>query len=632
MPAVLAVQACGRAVPTSASSAKHDVDSPTRPGEAWNWVTATPAQYRSIMAPLLQIDASTILPTTHKLTKRVQMWLDMVDTQLRTAHPQALASVPKPQAQVVIDATANAFVAPAPVCYKVAVQVKSGTPTSATRRDRVILDVQTGELSDYPASLSCIEGANDVATLQTLVAEFNAVSSTCQYAVEGSGANAKLVPNAACSVNADLGNTIHGDSLVVLQTANWVTVHTGIFSLMDEDAFVAVLSHELGHYYRSHITAHESIFGFYYTLDQENPGQRPVADATIARDGEKAFAAATMLGVNDYFNKAANQTLRSELFLAVGSLVKKAAALSGASPACKTAWTLLSSPAFSSAMSVFPFDAGDAALYANFEAKSRACLATLTVKSSGDVTANGASWSAFEGLVAKPVWPAWYSRLPDNAVASVDQILATVSARLGAAPTVGETWESVLATLSQHFSQQDEAGIASLRIAHEKHIGQYTMEQEADEEAAEWIAKLGFDPKAAVDAMHELTKGQQTSMGGMVLGQTDCEALYNNDWRDAQGSYQFVPVGDYSEVHHSTCYRMFNLTREIAAHHEVSSGATLPPFGGSAWKSLQDLADDESGARTPSFGPSLPGHGHRVLPAFVKRSPAFDCVYASQYR
>ncbi len=638
IPAMFALQACGSKGQNDLSRVKHDAGHPTRSNEGWNWVATTPAQYKSVLAPLVQIDTSTLLAADHKLTKRVQLWLDKVDASLRSAYPDALASVPKPQAMITVDATANAFVAPAAVCYKVAVKVKNGNATANTTRDKVFLDAKTGELSDFPNDLSCIDGPAGPGNLKTFAQQFNAASTACKFEVQGSDAAAKLVPNASCHVADDLGDTVLGKSIVILQTANWVTVHTGIFSLLDEDSFVAVLSHELGHYYRSHMTAHASNFGFYYTLDQTNPDHRPVADASVKGDGEKAFAAATLLSDNDYYTPMTGQKTRSELFMAVGSLIKTVAGAGSGVPAeCITANDLLKSSSFGAAIDKFPFAKNDAdmdAAYANFESKVGACLAKLTVKASGAVTATGASWAAFKDLVTKPVWPTWIAQLPSGSAQAIGALLDTIGSRLGAAPATGTTWDKVLAAKSTALVAQDAAGILALRSAHDQKIGQYTIEQEADEESAEWIAKLGFDPKASVSAMHALVMGEETSLHGLLLGQADCEALYDRDWTDAQGSYQFVPVGDYSEIHHSTCYRMFNLSREILAHHEVSSGAALPPHGGQDWKDLQTLADHESGGGNPA---DPGGHGplgfshHKVAPIALK-SHAFDCVYASQYR
>ncbi len=45
-----------------------------------------------------------------------------------------------------------------------------------------------------------------------------------------------------------------------------------------------------------------------------------------------------------------------------------------------------------------------------------------------------------------------------------------------------------------------------------------------------------------------------------------CQAAYANGWKTEDELPLFVPVGDYLDEHHSTCYRAFNLYRETEAH------------------------------------------------------------------
>lgn len=632
-PALAVIQGCSPTAP-AASSVKHDLGHPTRTTSGWNWVAATDDQYENAIAPLFGINAADILPSDSKLTQRIQFWVDKVDAALRADHAQELAGVPKPKAKVIMEKTPNAFIAPAPVCYSVPVKLRSGNPTAANTRDRAIIDPSTGELSDFAAAdYECIE-ATGSASVKTFAQDFNAASPDCKFNVTGSGASTTLVPNSACRISDDLGaDTVLAKKVVLLQTASFVTVHTGIFGIMDEAAFVAVLAHELGHYYRSHVTAHESAFGYYYTLDVSNPDHRPTAEAAMKDYGDKAFAAATLLSGNDYYNLVPDQKHRSELFFATGSLVASVGAASNAPAECKSAATFFKTEGFVTDIDVFPFVGDNNELnnaYKAFETKARACLAKLTVKASGGVSPSGASWAAFKDLITAPEWPTWLFSLPPSTARQIGALLAVIDSRVGDAPAVGTKWDKVIEVLSQRFADQDAAGILALKTAHEKHVGQYTAEQEADEEAAEWIAKLGFNPGASVDAMHALAIGEPTGLHGMSLGQADCEELWANDWLK-DGVYQFVPVGDFSEVHHSTCYRMFNLEREIAAHQQASSGATLPEHGGQLWKDLQTAASDAEGgddAPPVSHGPL----GFRKLSKVAKMSKASDCIWANSYR
>ncbi len=596
------------------------------------WSSLTEAQYDGVLSKLIGLEGASFLPSTHMLTKKSQVWIDKIDAALRAAHPSAMAGVPKPKARVLREASPNAFIAPAPICYTATVKLNPGTPTAATTVDAAYLDSRNGELSSWPGEdLPCLDaGTAGAARLKSYALAFNAKSTGCKLTVTTTGTSASLAGNAACSIHADLEGAVQAKKVVLLQTADWVTIHTGIFKAMTEESFVAVVAHELGHYYRSHATAHESDFDFFYTLDRGNPDHRPTPEAWRRELGEAAVQGATLLGVGENYTRVEGQKLRSELFFAVGSLVRAAGAASGAVPECKAAADHIKTTAFSSAIAQFPFGSPSAAqttAYKGFETKAFACLGKLRVTTSGTVGSTGTAWATFAELVQAPTWPSWLGNLPDSTVRALVELLQISAARLGDAPALNASYAAVLEAKSSAFAQQEASGLSSLREAHDSRLGQYTVEQEADENAIEWISDLGLEPKHAVEAMRSLGAGTSTTLGGLSLGQEDCDALWGADWLSASGEYQFVPVGDFSEVHHSTCYRMFNMEREVAAHDHSPANVALPAMGGSAWRALQDLADDLSppvnGPQGPAFG-RVSGKAKTVL----SNAHALECAYA----
>ena len=144
------------------------------------------------------------------------------------------------------------------------------------------------------------------------------------------------------------------------------------------------------------------------------------------------------------------------------------------------------------------------------------------------------------------------------------------------------------------LKSKDDSDLLTLQLAVTERLGQYTAEQEADEEAAEWVAETGLEPKHVVEAMRNLGKGSPTSMRGMILGEEDCDTLRASAWHNSDGSYAFVPVGDFSEVHHSVCYRMFNLEREIDAHSHEPASISAPTLTATQWADLQHKADHQA--------------------------------------
>lgn len=112
-------------------------------------------------------------------------------------------------------------------------------------------------------------------------------------------------------------------------------------------------------------------------------------------------------------------------------------------------------------------------------------------------------------------------------------------------------------------------------------LGFYTDEQEADQYATEMLARIGIDPKHIVE-LH-LVEGlrRQNKFGEadwLRYHQMDmnvCRKLYQNGWRDDQGNYVFVPIGELSVPHRGNCYRAYDSAREILAHSQEYHGLKL---------------------------------------------------------
>lgn len=627
MIAVNMALACGGGS-TPVSTVKHNNNEPTRGVEPWMWAAVTDAQYKSHMAPLVGVEASDILPADHALTRRVQMWIDLIDAKLRAEHGDEMARTPKPRAKVVKDGSTNAFVAPVPVCYKLNLKVRNGSANAANTADIVYLDNKNGEMSEWPTDLKCLAGTNTVATLKRFAQNFNAHSNgVCSLTVSGNADNAaKLIPSEGCARNDDIANIVAARAVAIMQTANHVTVFTGLFAAMSEPEFVAVLAHELGHYYRSHATGTESLYDFFYEIPVNgNVAARPVADESLRQLGQAAITGSTLLNATDLYRTVAAQKLRPELFSATGSVVKAVCAAGACSAPCKGAKDLMATAAFKTAMGRYPFGAassGEAAAYNSFETKALACLETLNVGTSGEaVTADSISWDGVVALTMQPAWPEWLAALPMGTQQALSRYSSLAALRMGNSTSASDLAAAIKGA-SADFKSQDDEGETALRQAYSRRLGYYTYEQEADDQAAEWMAVIGFDPKSAVEAMQQLGRGDDTSLRGLQLGEADCTELFQNDWANANGAPMFVPIGDYSEVHHSSCFRMYNIDREIAAHGHVSSGATLPQHGGSAWVSLQQMAVATGSA---SLGG---GSGVINLRPIVKKTGFARCQYA----
>jgi len=629
LPLLLIGAICSACSSNSVSQTKHDLKAPVRDAGSWNWNSATDDDYANIMAPLLGLDASSILPGSHPIVQRAQFWLDQVDASLRSKYPAALAAVPKPQAKVLKVGVPNAFVAPVPTCYNVPVQVGKAGPAKGRK---IYIDVKTGALAVWPAEFKCKNGdasRSGLAIVNAFVNKFNASANACKFVVSASGA---IQPNSSCEVDPDVYVVGESSGVVLMETASFITVHSGILTIMPEADFVSVLAHELGHYYRSHATAPKGEYDYFYTLAQDEPDHKPTPEADKADLGQSAVVASGMLSAADNFPVVSpTQRLRTDLFETVGSLVTQVAGQDGAPDACTAAAAFLTSPSFKSTMGQFPFVKAPSAkvvdTYLASERQLLACLAALKFSSDGSLDATTVGFDAIRALAAHPTWPDFLTSMTPSRQARLSQVNGIVAARLGSqAPEATTALEAMLA-LSQGFVAQDDQSRTILKLVHDQHLGEYTSEQEADDESAEWIADLGIDPAASVDSMRALGKGMKTGLAGNILSQDDCERLWKAGWLDADGNYSFIPVGNFTDPHHSVCYRMFNIDREVKAHKLVARGVA-PTATGPAWSDLQAMAT----ALVPAPALDFTGATQSVVSPFVAKTGAMSCSYSYMYQ
>ncbi len=616
---------CGSS-PTD-SDLSHDVDQPTRGTQAWNWSEVSDANYHDVITPLVGLDNSLYLDKDHELTVWTQKWVDLFDSKIRTEHPAKLANTPKPNAKVIKQNSANAFVAPVPVCYNVKVKLKSGTPNAANTADSVYLNATEGEFSAWPDQLTCVAASNDKEEIKSYIASFNASSVGCKFSLSSAGV---LEGNAKCALNADLAGAIAADKIVIFQTANYITVHTGIFGLMTEEALIAVIAHELGHYYRSHVAGGMKEFDFFYTLGDGNAAARPVPEADKKALGDAAVAGSTLLNATDSYSAVEGQKIRPELFMAIGSTILSACKTDECPDTCKATLTVMKSADFVSDIATYPFASVTPDLktsYLDFEEKAVACMGDIKMAAvATTMKPESVGYAKFRSFIESPVWPAWLGRISASGKRFVAQQAKLAAIRAGAAAPAGATLNLVAAGISKDLKAQDDDSETALKTAHSRRLGQYTAEQEADEVAAEWVNDIGVSPKHVVDAMRRLGKGSVTSLRGFILSEQDCEALWKRNWLDDAGKYAFIPVGDYSEVHHSSCYRMFNLDREIAAHRYATPAPAAPLLGESGWRKVQEKA--------ASLSVGLPEDGTAVRPevvALLKQTSMGSCTYSSSF-
>lgn len=318
-----------------------------------------------------------------------------------------------------------------------------------------------------------------------------------------------------------------------------IVFHAGLIrEARSEGDIVAVLAHELAHYYRADpVLPADQKEGFFYRQSEVPVATRPQPDPALAELGRRVHEASRQ-GVHPLLP---GQTLHvgiawnalSNVDYPLGKLCRTASCR----PECQEFLRLADTK-----YTIFNEDNWDrkdekfVTLMRPFEESFLACARTV--------------------------------RLADT---ELDPFLDLPGQDLKpfVQPPYGETLQDLFLVFSKAAAKAEEINIKPLLLqAVKERLGHYTYEEEADSLGLELASIAGFDPRILID--YRLGRLQATGPfwkdEDIEFGYETCVRLYGQKWRDDAGKPVFVPIGDFSEIHHSQCFRAFNLDREIQAH------------------------------------------------------------------
>jgi hypothetical protein len=393
--------------------------------------------------------------------------------------------------------------------------------------------------------------------------------------------------------------------LVLLRTADWVNVYAGLITEMSEREVVGVIAHELGHYYRSHVNARGDFYNFFYKAAQEVAPSRPKPVSSMEPVGNAALKGSSLVASMERFKRVPRQKFHSALFMVAGEIATGVCENdSDCSKSCRQLTKMTDTDEFKQATLLFPLrelNADGLKLYAEFETLASQCLADIPVEGSARGGNEGMTWSAFLRKVGNPSWPGWVTDDVDVRMALTKWLRAIVKRLPEKAPKGSKDVASLVRGVSTYLWDEEMVAIKAIQEAYDQRLGFYTDEQEADEIGAEWMAEIGLDPKAAVETYMRIGswaegEGKKASASLLETPAAICQELYENEWHDKDGKFHFVAIGDYLDSHHHTCYRAFNVDREIRAHKYKKVGdGSRDLLSAAKWRELQKIAEDSTG-------------------------------------
>jgi hypothetical protein len=576
------IPGCGSPAP-STSGLKHELNNPTNGDSAQMWQEVTNADLQEVIYPLYAMISGgenvSVLKSDSVVARRIQFWLDAFHAQLIKKYPSKMKDVVKPSAQVLVTRSPNAFVMPVPVCYDVKLIIDSSAELNSWNTVDAAAVSRTGEIGRPWSSETCVKKGEDVEFLTQYVKDFNALKNTCKLSLEERSGKTVLVAGESCRTESAFEGVAAANNVVLHPVAGIITVHSGLLTMMTEEEVVSVLAHELGHYYKVHVDhPYSSTYDYFYTLKQTSPNGKPVAEPGLASLGQKAQQAELP---NAGYRLVPGQKFRTELFvpiMAMGAVISKKQDCSenNCNKACADFAAFSNSRDFRSAIGDFPFGALDEdglTAYKSFEAKALACFEDVSI--GDDKLKEGKS------IEAKMVS---YAITYDRTVASM---FASTEVHGDVLTTLGSATKSLMTAETKLMEPLAEAARRAL--------GYYTTEQEADELSVEWLAMIGMRPEATIDAefalgdfVEKMRKAAWVKQSPVEFDMATCKRLYRNSWRDENGKYVIVPIGDYADPHHSSCFRAFNADREIDIHNlKPDTSVSLPAAPGGSWAKIQ---------------------------------------------
>ncbi|MGZ3773425.1 MAG: hypothetical protein ACXVCY_03015 [Pseudobdellovibrionaceae bacterium] len=506
-----------------------------------------------------------ILDPAHPIFHHAKTWIDYLDGVLRARFPEKMAHVPRPYLFLNPSRDFNAAALGTERCYKISVKPNFvSSPQDQSEANGRSWQIQAPGFLAFDKKLDLItcEPLNSVEKEQELQRQldfFNMGSrSGCQLRLQ----NKEVFYSQECLKNASLTTAFESSLFRISVSGDVFKINLGAYSnSVSEESFVAVLAHELGHYYRQHGDALLPQIAYYYSgKDDRSDGRRPTP--------------------RPEFNKLASQFYRFESY----PINVQALAGQKLHPLLYSFFQLASPQ--------------------NCKEKNKKCMQLC--RQSADYV--------LEKLPEEDVsdYPRSMNNLPQN----FPHTLLTAEKLVLACANEIKTDAEMMRVIDLDMSSADaywysENGFQKLRpetladwylemtsslnkldqewtkifsSSMDIQLGFYTEEQEADEFATYLLSFAGLNPHLAGQIFLDQFDFSK-NLGRMELDLKSCLANQKRHWPN------WIPVGSMTEHHHSPCFRTYNVDTLIQREKLTPDRKVRPPIvSKEAWTELQNIA------------------------------------------
>jgi len=654
----MALLACKSVAPLS--NVKHDINTAVESDLKYSWTTQNLDELLEDLAISKDTLNQTLFADTSPMAKRLQYWVDKIDSDLRQRGPaEHFVHVPKPKVRLIKNAESNAFVKPALIYFENVrfsagpIDVKDFTPTDEA------VAFENGMYVKEKVKAHKVRST--IADVIKLSKSLTNKYPECDLDVKPlKNDNYLVYPVGACSLSP-LITSAPGQSwnLFAASTSSDFVVFTGLLAERTEDEVIWILAHELKHYYG----AHAAVSGkdYLYHIKEENQPQKPshAEDlAVINSDLEKTYR---RLRRSQTLHEDIQRQIKPAIFPVIkgqlthtylGSTLLNYAYTYGNAfcsrrnefglqcAICSNASTYIKGSShlnnllFEGRGVIGPMTAEQQAWYLKFEKATLDCLNYIAIDSvANNTTADQPLDKAPAETLVQYLTGQMSYGLPKMQAPKPEGKLGDYLVAFSTAMQDDHTYDytetgyaQYKALIEQDDAHQKEFSAARAELdtfaqtSSEQNLGFYSHEQEADEAAIEWMANIGLDVNASVSSAIAHIQSPEARQ--------ECLDLRARNWMDASGKPVILPWGWFAaDPHPDNCYRARNNAMEIRAHGypkvlASASAAMTPP-----WADLLKGVETQLTLMTKA---SLPTQNLRLAAALMQLKNAASCEYAKK--
>ena len=486
------------------------------------------------------------------LTRRVQSWVNAFYYAARQLNPRLKA--PLPQVALLRSKQLNAFVTQGLVCMPLQLDMVPAKKVADDASSTLLLlnEASGDQVVNYGSwDEDCVfVPPNEILAKQAMQRVLGKDEACITLSQQGAKLTGSVDAN-CLSEGARERITRPATQLAYRAIRGLVFYDQGLLFDREEEA-IAVVAHEMVHYLRAHNFTRKRDYNFFYEMDAaHNLSTRPTPlpeKAVLAQLGKRVVNASLV-----HVTPVRGQKLHSVLFAPMHRLATSLATIcrgEGCQPC--TDWrrfvkeqvehrrnSIGSFPA-----QKLPNTEAAQSYYWAYEERVLACAEATSAQAMNAKTLK----VLVDAIALKDLW----TEVPWRAPASLAQYLQEISEQA-----------------DRLLKAQNDQVYAIFSEANKRRLGHYTQEQEADELAIELMARLGLDPAAMISMLMRVLLEDRlegaTPMPG-VLTYAECDKALS------QGFKTFVPIGDYPDSHHSSCFRAYNSFREMEIHRDEIAG------------------------------------------------------------